>query len=274
METALITAPNDVDTVTSSGVLMVDANEVSAEQLRDIFEMPEELAHNIVDVRTQVVTIMDLNSLLQVPGVDEASFRRWTSEEDVTTPNTELQQALGLPTDRVVPLQELLQASMRDAKLEGLAVLTPLGLWVAGFLPEGLSHDHFLEQVPLTIHDLSDNLSKLGLAETRSFSLSTEEHDVLIQRAGVLYVVAVQSPDAFDNQVHEKLEKLRREIVRRYRPRLYLYLHAEKTPSDIVFDCPKCVLRIVIDQSASGYEIDCPKCKAALIVPDQSLIPT
>jgi hypothetical protein len=156
-------------------------------------------------------------------------------------------------------------------------VVTPLGLWVAGFLPEELANDQFLEQIPLTLHDLSGDLSKLKLAETQSFSISTEEYDLLIQRAGVLFIVAVQPPDQFDSSVFEKLEKVRCEVVRRYRPRFYLYHHAEKTPDDIIFDCPRCDLRIVIHKSAAGFEIDCPRCKnmgveTRLIVPEKSLV--
>lgn len=272
MAPSLQPAPNDLDAITSSGVLLVDVNEVSAEQLRDIFELKEEIAQKIVDYRTESMRIFKFEDLEKVNGLDPATIQRLVSAEEVTDVNAELQKSLGLPDDQSVPLQDLLEAVMKDAKLEGLALVTPLGLWVAGFLPDHLAHDNFLEQIPLTLHDLSSDLSKLKLAETQSISVSTEDYDLLIQRAGVLFIVAIQTPDLFEQGVHEKLEKIRREIVRRYRPRFHLYHHAEKTPDDIIFDCPKCDLRIVIHHTAKGYEIDCPRCKTALIVPDKTLV--
>jgi helix-hairpin-helix protein len=272
MASSLQAAPNDLDTIASSGVLLVDVNEVSAEQIRDIFELREELAQSIVDYRTESMRIFTFEELSKVQGLDEGTIQRLISTDEVADANAELQQALGLPTDRNVPLQEMLEAAMKDAKLEGLALVTPLGLWVAGYLTDDLAHDHFLEQIPLTLHDLGTDLSKLKLAETQSISVSSEEYDLLIQRAGVLFMVAIQPPDSFEAEVHEKLEKVRREIVRRYRPRLHLYHHAEKTPDDIIFDCPKCDLRIVIHHTAKNFEIDCPRCKTALIVPNKTLV--
>ncbi len=270
--TQLQAAPNDLDTIASSGVLLVDINEVSAEQIRDIFELEEELAQKIVDYRTESMRIFAFEEFSKINGLDSATLQRLTSVEEASGADADLQKSLRLPADRAVPLQELLEAAMKDAKLEGLALVTSLGLWVAGYLPDELGHDHFLEQIPLTLHDLSGDLSKLKLAETQSISVSTEEYDLLIQRAGVLFIVAVQPPDSFEQEVHEKLEKIRREIVRRYRPRFHLYHHAEKTPDDVIFDCPKCDLRIVIHASAGGYEIDCPRCKVALIVPNKTLV--
>ena len=265
-------APNDLDAIASSGVLLVDVNEVSAEQIRDIFELREELAQKIVDYRSESMRIFNFDELSKVNGLDPSTIQRLTSVEESASADADLQKSLSLPTDRAVPLQDLLEAAMKDAKLEGLALVTPLGLWVAGYLPDDLAHDHFLEQIPLTLHDLSGDLSKLNLAETQSISVSTEEYDLLIQRAGVLFIVAIQPPDSFEQAVHEKLEKIRREIVRRYRPRFHLYHHAEKTPDDVIFDCPKCDLRIVIHTSAGGYEIDCPRCKVSLIVPNKTLV--
>lgn len=265
-------APNDLDAIASSGVLLVDVNEVSAEQIRDIFELREELAQKIVDYRSESMRIFNFDELSKVNGLDPSTIQRLTSVEESASADADLQKSLSLPADRAVPLQDLLEAAMKDAKLEGLALVTPLGLWVAGYLPDDLAHDHFLEQIPLTLHDLSGDLSKLNLAETQSISVSTEEYDLLIQRAGVLFIVAIQPPDSFEQAVHEKLEKIRREIVRRYRPRFHLYHHAEKTPDDVIFDCPKCDLRIVIHASASNYEIDCPRCKVSLIVPNKTLV--
>jgi len=272
MAPSLQAAPNDLDTITSSGVLLIDVNEVSAEQIRDIFELKEELAQKIVDYRTESMRIFTFDELSKVNGLDADTIQKLTSASEATDADGQLQQSLGLPADRAVPLQELLEAAMKDAKLEGLALVTPLGLWVAGYLPDNLAHDHFLETIPLTLHDLGADLSKLKLAETQSIAVSTEEYDLLIQRAGVLFVVAIQGPDSFDQGIHEKLERIRREIVRRYRPRFHLYHHAEKTPDDIIFDCPKCDLRIVIHHTAKGFEIDCPRCKTALIVPNQTLV--
>lgn len=272
MAPSLQSAPNDLETITSSGVLLVDVNEVSAEQIRDIFELKEELAQKIVDYRTTAMRIFQFDELSKVGGLDDATIQRLISAEETEGANAELQQSLGLPADQEVPLQDLLEAAMKDARLEGLALVTPLGLWVAGFLPDNLAHDHFLEQIPLMLHDLGADLSKLKLAETQSISVSTEEYDLLIQRAGVLFIVAIQSPDTFEQSIHEKLEKVRREVVRRFRPRFHLYHHAEKTPDDIIFDCPKCDLRIVIHHSAKGFEIDCPRCKTALIVPDKTMV--
>lgn len=272
MATSLQPAPNDLDTVTSSGVLQVDINEVSAEQLRDIFELSEELAHRIVDYRADAQRIFDLQDLSRIQGLDEPTLKRLTEQPDASAPDVDLQKSLGLAEDRQVPLQEMLEAAIRDARLEGLAVVTPLGLWVAGFLPPELAAEEFLEQIPMTLKELGSDLSKLKLAETRTFSLSTEEYDILIQRAGIFFLVAVQPPDFFDRETHEKIDRIRREIVRRYRPRFHFFHHAEKTPEDILFDCPKCDLRIVIHKSAAGYEVDCPRCEARLIVPDRSLV--
>ena len=272
MAPSLQSAPNDLDTITSSGVLLVDVNEVSAEQIRDIFELKEEVAQKIVDYRTEVMRIFQFDELSKVNGLDPDTIERLISSNEAADADVELQKSLGLATDQAVPLQELLEAVMKDTKLEGLALVTPLGLWVAGYLPDDLAHDHFLEQIPLTLHDLGADLSKLRLAETQSISVSTEEYDLLIQRAGVLFIVAIQPPDTFEQPSHEKLERIRREIVRRFRPRLHLYHHAEKTPDDIIFDCPKCDLRIVINHSAKGFEVDCPRCRTALIVPDKTLV--
>jgi hypothetical protein len=272
MASSLQPALDDLDTIASSGVLLVDVNEVSAEQIRDIFELKEEIAQKIIDYRTQAMRIFQFDELSKVGGLDDATIQRLISAEETEGANPELQQALGLPSDQIVPLQELLEAAMKDAKLEGLALITPLGLWVAGYLPDDLAHDSFLEQIPLMLHDLGADLSKLKLAETQNISVSTEQYDLLIQRAGVLFIVAIQTPDSFEQSVHEKLERIRREIVRRYRPRFHLYHHAEKTPDDIIFDCPKCDLRIVIHHSAKGFEIDCPRCRIALIVPDKTLV--
>jgi hypothetical protein len=216
--------------------------------------------------------IFTFDELAKVNGLDADTLQKLISDAETADADAELQKSLGLPADQAVPFQELLEAAMKDANLEGLALVTPLGLWVAGYLPENLAHDHFLEQIPLTLHDLGADLSKLKLAETQSISVSTEEYDLLIQRAGVLFVVAIQGPDSFEQATHEKLEKIRREIVRRYRPRFHLYHHAEKTPDDIIFDCPKCDLRIVIHHTAKGFEIDCPRCKIPLIVPNKTLV--
>ncbi|MBV9462769.1 MAG: helix-hairpin-helix domain-containing protein [Verrucomicrobiae bacterium] len=263
-------APYTTDEVHNSGVLWHEVNEVSAEQLRRIFELDPTISQRIVEHRSNAGRIADVQELLGIEGMTPELLAHLTAHEDDLTPNADLQRELGLPDQEMAPVPDLLNAFAQRHRLEGLAVITSLGVWVGGGLPANLSQEHFLEQVPMTVHDLSEDLSKIDVTEPPGYSLSADGYDVVIQRAGVLLLLAVQPPDAFDLAAGDQLTALRREMMRRFRPRLYVA--APKTAEDILFDCPQCHQRVAIDHRAAGFEIDCPGCSIPLIVPEHSLI--
>src|SRR6266446_5351912 len=41
----------------------------------------------------------------------------------------------------------------------------------------------------------------------------------------------------------------------------------ERTPMDVIFNCPKCEQELAVDSAGAGAEINCPSCGEAIIIP-------
>jgi predicted RNA-binding Zn-ribbon protein involved in translation (DUF1610 family) len=253
-----------------SRVLELDLNEGSAREYAEVLELEPSVARGLHEYRNEIVHVFKFEQLLKLKGFSPENMPVLTNPSPSLEVNTALYKALGLSTDSLQPTQRLLDAACSTTKASGALLATRKGETLLQSNPSSTSLEQLSNRLVDFIRPLQEQLVLTDHGVGHEYILGFEQEDVVILPAGALYLAALQPARTLAAGTVGIWKDLASEIRRRYPPRISINNHASVSESDIAFDCPKCMLRIVVDHIAAGYSFPCPRCKASVAVPTKT----
>ncbi|MCC7517610.1 MAG: hypothetical protein IT578_00330 [Verrucomicrobiae bacterium] len=256
--------------IADAKVLTFDLNQCSDREFCEVFGADAGLAHNLVEYRQEVLHVFKFEQLLKLRGMSHERIAAWTAPKPDEKPNTELQGALGLPTEKPEPIEKLLGALARRAGATVCLVNAREGALVLHTAPDDSTEETLVTAVSELVRPTQEGLVQMRLGAADVQVISYAKHDLIALPAGAFYLVALQ-PSGGTTAENLKLWKaLAAEVARRVPPRMIIDNHAKVGDSDIAFDCLKCHLRLVVDRAGIGFSFPCPRCKTRVTVPPET----
>lgn len=253
-------------------LLQFDFNNCTERDLCEVFDIELGLARRLFQHRSEAMHIFDLQDLLKVEGVSPEMLQRWCSppSPDPAGFSPELQQLLGAQADRSAPLPKLMEtvSSVTGATACLLAARDGRVLFQNGNGSATLQT--LAPRIPELLDSIHGDLLQMNAGTARCQMINCEQSDVVLAPTSAFFLLALLPPANRDPSRLSLWQATAAEINRRLPPRFYVDNHAQESTTDIAFDCPGCVLRILVDSSAIGYTFPCPRCQTPVTVPAQS----
>lgn len=247
-----------------------DVNECSTREYAEVFSMEPSVAKGLLEYRTEVVHIFKFEQLLKLKGFADEVLNNLTNPSFDGKVNSSFQESLGLDKTQHEPLAKVLDAVCKKNQATGCFLVARSGEILLKH-PEGSSAlDAVAKRGSDFLRPIQEQmlLTHSGTGDTFIFSLNNQ--DIIFLPSGAFYLCGVQPQSSMNEPTINLWRTLSLELKRRYPPKLFINNHASVTESDIAFDCPKCVLRIVVDHHAAGYSFPCPRCKTSVTVPTKT----
>jgi hypothetical protein len=253
-------------------LLQFDFNACSEQELCEVFSVDPGLARRIFHYRNEAMHVFDLQDLLKVEGVSPEMLQQWTNPPaaDPAGFSAELQQSLGPQADGNAPLPKLIETVCSSAGASGCLLIARNGSILIQNGNSSITLQTLAPKIPELVGSLQGDLMQMSAGTARCQVISFEQNDVILLPASAFYLLAIQPTRSLDPARLNLWNATSAEINRRFPPRFFVENHAQEASTDVAFDCPNCVLRILVDSSAVGYTFPCPRCQTPVTVPEQS----
>ena len=248
------------------GVLEFDLNECTPREFCEVFDMEPWLANNLQEYRSEILHIFRFEQLLKLKGISEEALQRWRDPKPTDVFDKELQSSLNMQTDSPEPLSKLLDGICKQTNAS-VCLIARYGKILIQSVANGSSFDSIAPEIPGFIRPLQEDMLQMNLGTAHTEVIGFDSNDLLLLPASAFYLAALQ-PKGNLNPASLSLWRSLAAVVRgRYPSKICINNHAPVTENDVVFNCPQCNLRIVVDRSGIGYTFPCPRCKTAVTIP-------
>jgi len=248
-------------------VVEFDLNECSTRDYAEVFGMEPSIVKGLQEYRTEIVHIFKFDQLLKLKGFSKETLPQLVSPQFDGRTNPVFQESLGLNKESIEPLSKLLEAVSNKSKAIGCILISRAGEVLIKHPVESTQWDSVVQRLPDFLRPIQEQLLLTTSGTGDTFIFAVENQELLFLTAGAFYLATLLPTESLNSTTIDQWRTLAMEIRRRNPPKLFINNHASVTESDIAFDCPKCVLRIVVDYHAAGYSFPCPRCKTSVTVP-------
>lgn len=251
-------------------LLEFDLNECTTRDFCEVFSMPTRDARGLYEYRVESMHIFKFDQLLKLKGVEEEMIEQWTKPQADPDFDKELQKTLGLQAETPEALSTLLETICQKSGASGCLMASRDSRVLLQTLKEGLALDQIARELPEFVRPIQEDMiqMKVGIAGVQVIGF--DSCDLVFVPASGFYIGAMHPPRSLSASSLGLWRSFAAEIRRRLPPKILINNHTKVLDDDIAFDCPSCVLRIVVDRAAAGYDFQCPRCKAQVTVPDQT----
>jgi hypothetical protein len=247
--------------------LEFDFNECSPQEFCEVFAIPALISQILFEYRLEAQHVFKFDQLMKLKGVDEDTIKQWSNPEPSYDLDARLHQKIGLSPAAAETLPNLLDAIRKAAGASGCVITSRKGQKLLQAGDSNFPLDGLAIETPNFLRPLQEDLLQMKLPTAEYEVVGYDTYELIFLPASGFYVAAAHPLGTLNNQAIWLWNALASEIRKRLPPKVFIDNHAEPLPSDIAFDCPQCVLRILVDQSGAGLTITCPRCKKQLVVP-------
>jgi hypothetical protein len=251
----------------NTSVTEFDLNECSTRDYAEVFAMDPTIAKGLQEYRTEIVHIFKFDQLLKLKGFSKETLPQYVSPQFDGKANSPFQESLGLSKELPESLPKLMEAVSKKNQASGALLISRSGEVLIKYPQDSAQLDPVARRAPDFLRPIQEQMLLTNAGTGDTFVFNIDNHELLILTAGPFYLAGIQPQGSLNSSSINQWRTLALEVRRRHPPKLFINNHASVTESDIAFDCPKCVLRIVVDYHAAGYSFPCPRCKTSVTVP-------
>jgi len=251
------------------GMLQFEFNECTPREFWEVFGVEPALARSLHEYRLEVLHVMNLDQLLTLKGVSQELLQHWSDPQPNGSFDAKLQQDLGLQTDTPEPLPDLLDAACKSIGASSCLMARDGSILMKSTV-QGASFELPTTEILEVFRPICDSMFQMNLPNVNVLVIGLAASDLIFLSAGGISIATTQPRGRLDSTSLQLWNGVAGEVRRRCPPRMHIDKHAAVGENDIAFECPQCVLRIVVDRVAIGCSFSCPRCQAAVTVPDQT----
>jgi len=247
-------------------LLEFDLNECTPREFCEVFGMEPAVAHNLQEYRAEILHIFKFEQLLKLKGFSEENIQLWSDPKPDNAFDRELQHLLNLQTDSAEPLPNLIEGAARQTGAS-VCLMARYGGILIPPAPENPESKFPATEVPEFVRSVQEDMFQMNLGRAHAQVIGFDSHDLLFLPASAFYLAAAQPRENLSSALLKLLRALAEEIRRRLPPKICINNYAPVTENDVLFNCPKCNLRLVVNRSGVGYTFPCPRCKNSVTIP-------